>query len=138
MSRDVPCGQGHIACNGLITYCDVMELKRRRRKRGRRRVPTRPHRPIDPTSDEAIAERLHLTRTALGRTTTEMCRLMGSTSGGSAWTNYEMGRRRINLDHAFRLCATCGLDLNWIYMGSKDGLRKELREKIDDLQAGRR
>ena len=115
-----------------------MELRRRQKRRGRKRVPKRPERAIAPTSDEAIAERLLLTRTALGRTTTEMCRLMGSSSGGSAWTNYEMNRRRISLDHAFRLCATCGLDLNWIYLGSKDGLRKELREKIDDLQAGRR
>src|SRR5262245_29245564 len=111
-----------------------MEPKGRRRKR----VPTRPDRAIAPTSDEAIAGRLLLTRRALGRTTTEMCRLMGSSSGGSAWTNYEMGRRRISLDHAFRLCASCGLDVNWIYMGRKDNLPKDLREKIDDLQAGRR
>lgn len=62
-------------------------------------------------------------RKALGLTTTEMCRRMGSTSLGSAYTNYEMGRRRIALEHALALCEL-GLTLDWIYRG-------ELTSKVE-------
>jgi hypothetical protein len=45
----------------------------------------------DPTSKVEVGKRLALTRKALGHTTTKMCKLMGSKSGGSAWSNYEGG-----------------------------------------------
>ncbi|HEU0063225.1 MAG TPA: helix-turn-helix transcriptional regulator [Hyphomicrobiaceae bacterium] len=90
----------------------------------------RPGRNLDPTSLHAIAERLAITRQALGHTTTEMCRRMGSVSHGSAYTNYEMARRRISIDHALELCRTCSLTMDWIYRGDAS-LR--LREEIQRL-----
>jgi transcriptional regulator with XRE-family HTH domain len=95
-------------------------------------------RPVDPMSNAAIAERLILTRKALGYTTTTMCELMGSTSRGSAYTNYEMGRRRIALDHALSLCIKCQLTLEWIYRGQMEGLPPHRREKFQALLAAGR
>lgn len=97
-------------------------------------MPRRPSKP-DPASTAAIAERLRLTRRALGYTTTEMCRRMGSVSHGSAYTNYEMDRRRISTDHALALCASCSLTMDWIYLGDARMLPPDLREKIQQLQA---
>ena len=88
-----------------------------------------------PTSPQQIGQRLALTRRALGRTTTEMCRLIGSSTGGSAWTNYEMGIRRIGLDHALALCDTCGLTLEWIYLGEIKNLRPDLQTAIQQMLA---
>lgn len=104
----------------------------------RMEVPRRPRPADDPTSPQAIGTRLMLTRKALGHTTTQMCRLMGSASHGSAYTNYEMGRRRINLDHAFELCRNCSLTLEWIYLGEPRNLPEYLQIKIRELQVNRR
>jgi len=72
---------------------------------------------IEPTTPEAVSRRLELLRRALDLTTTEMCRRIGSDSGGSLWTNYEMGRRVISREHAIRLCEKFGVTLEWIYRG---------------------
>ena len=87
-------------------------------------------RKIDPTSPAEVGARLALSRQALGYTTTTMCRMMGSVSHGSAYTNYEMGRRRISLDHALALHRTCRLSLAWIYEGELDTLPPDIRGKI--------
>jgi transcriptional regulator with XRE-family HTH domain len=87
-------------------------------------------RKTDPTSPIEIGRRLALTRRALGYTTTTMCRMMGSQSGGSAYSNYEIGRRRIALDLALALCARCRLTLAWIYQGQLDTLPADIRDKI--------
>ena len=124
-----------------MTHISPAALPRRRRHHRRRiKVPRRPSpNPAgnDPTSPKAIGERLRITRQALGHTTTQMCRLMGSPSGGSAFTNYEMGRRRINLDHAFALCRECSLTLEWIYLGEARNLPEHLQQKIRELRAPR-
>ena len=91
--------------------------------------------PIDPTSAAEIGKRLARTRQALGYTTTKMCDLMGSVSHGSAYTNYEMGRRRISLDHALALCDKCGLTLDWIYRGLIQGLPEHLQRAIQALSS---
>ena len=64
----------------------------------------RRHKP-DPTSLAAIAERLSLTRAALGHTQAMMGTLCGAAgvNPGATWNNYEAGYRRINIDHALRL-----------------------------------
>lgn len=90
--------------------------------------------PLDPTTMD-IGERLLHTRKALQYTTTEMCRLMGSKTNGSAFSNYEMGRRRISIDHALALCATCSLTLDWIYRGDAARLPDDLRAKIQRIKA---
>ena len=88
---------------------------------------------VNPTSVAETGKRLARTRTALGYTTTKMCKLMGSSSHGSAFTNYEMGRRRISLDHALALCDECGLTLDWIYRGHIQGLPEHLQKAIQAL-----
>jgi transcriptional regulator with XRE-family HTH domain len=93
-------------------------------------------RKADPTSPVEIGRRLALTRRALGYTTTTMCRMMGSQSGGSAYSNYEIGRRRISLDLALTLCARCRLTLPWIYQGQIDTLPADIRDKILALLPG--
>ncbi len=81
-----------------------------------------------PTSPESIAERLKLTRTALGYTQAMMGSLAGA--GHTAWNNYETGARRISIDQALRLCTTMGLTLDWIYRGDMQTLPVVLAEKI--------
>jgi transcriptional regulator with XRE-family HTH domain len=91
-----------------------------------------------PYSRTEIGKRLELTRRALGHTTTEMCKLMGSATNGSAWTNYETGRRRMSIKHALRLVkAIPGLSLDWIYRDRLHENSKELRDKIIDAKLGR-
>lgn len=93
------------------------------------------HQPSDPTSIAAIGARLELTRRALGYTQVMMGRLMGATSHGQAWQNYEAGQRRISINHALELCRNCSLTLDWIYQGQMVNLPSELRERIQQLMA---
>ena len=87
----------------------------------------------DPTSIVEIGHRLELTRRALGLTQVMIGRLMGATSNGQAWGNYESGKRRISIDHALALTRTLGISLDWIYQGQMANLPPELREKIQRL-----
>src|SRR5262245_14513972 len=82
---------------------------------------------VPPASPEAVSKRLEILRRALDLTTTEMCRRIGSTSTGSAWTNYEMCRRVISREHAIRLCEEFGVTLDWIYRGLESA---EIRPKL--------
>ena len=84
----------------------------------------------NPTSIEEIGERLRITRAALGHTQATMSRLMGSSTDGQAFGNYETGERRISIDHALALCAKVGLTMDWIYRGNIQSLPAELAEKI--------
>jgi transcriptional regulator with XRE-family HTH domain len=87
-------------------------------------------RSLDPTSLPAIGARLKLTRQALGFTQATMSKLMGSSTAGQAWENYEAGRRRISVTHAMELCRTCQLTLPWIYQGQMHDLPPHIREEI--------
>lgn len=91
---------------------------------------------VDPSSAAEVGKRLARTRQALGYTTTKMCDLMGSISHGSAYTNYEMGRRRISLDHALALRRECGLTLDWIYCGDISNLPEHLQRAIQSGTMG--
>jgi transcriptional regulator with XRE-family HTH domain len=87
---------------------------------------------------EVVGKRLRITRQALNLTTTKMCRLMGSNSRGSAWTNYEQGHRLIEPEYAIVLCQNSGLTLDWIYRGlAHSGLREDLHGKIIQLRAAK-
>jgi len=90
-------------------------------------------RPADPTSLAAVSMRLAITRLALNRTQADMDKLMGSSSGGQSWQNYESGRRRITVDHALGLVRTCRLTLPWIYQGEMKDLPPDLYEKLLEL-----
>jgi transcriptional regulator with XRE-family HTH domain len=87
------------------------------------------------TSVAAVGNRLVLTRKALGFTTTKMCVLMGSVSGGSAYTNYEMGRRLIAHSHALALCTACGLTLDWIYRGDMRLVDPDVQSKLQQVMS---
>lgn len=87
----------------------------------------------DPSSAVEIGKRLQRTREALGYTTTKMCQLMGSVTTGSAYTNYEMGRRRISIDHAIALRRECGLGLNWVYCGDITDLPTHLQKALQQI-----
>ena len=85
---------------------------------------------VDPTSLPEIGARLALTRRALGHTQAKMASLMGSSTSGQAWENYEAGRRRISIDHALALHRTVGLTLPWIYEGELDTLERRLADAV--------
>ena len=88
---------------------------------------------VGPKDLQEIAERLRLTRMALGYTQGFISRLVGSTTeSGQAWENYESGRRRISINHAIALCLKCGLSLDWIYLGNLSSLHGNMAAKISE------
>lgn len=97
-----------------------------------------PRTPVDPSSLPQMAVRLTLTRRALGHSQATMSRLVGSSTGGQAWHNYESGLRRISIGHALALCRTCNLTLDWIYQGHLHTLPQPIRDRIQELMASDR
>ncbi len=85
------------------------------------------------TDIEAIAERLRLTRNALGLNQTELC--LQADLATNRWNQWERGRVRIQLDGALHLCAVFGLSLDWIYRGDMGSLRHDFVEKIQKQKA---
>ena len=83
-------------------------------------------------SAEAVATRLKLTREALGYKPSTMARLMGVSQ--QAWTNWEHGRM-ISLPAALKLCSVTRVHLDWIYRGIREGLPRDLSERIARLEA---
>lgn len=86
-----------------------------------------------PTSPEAIARRLFLTRHALGIEEQGAFALAAGTER-STYNNYEKGKRIPKLDQAIRLCDTYELTLDWIYRGDPSGLPYGLGTKINKLR----
>ena len=78
------------------------------------------------TSD--VADRLRITREALGLTQAAIGNLAGISA--QAWNNNERGRDRISLDQAIKLCIATGISLDWIFRGDMSGLRHDLAAKI--------
>ena len=85
--------------------------------------------PPDPFSLSAIADRLRITRKALGLTQPLMSTLAGLTDA-QGWSNYENRWRRISIDVAQNLHTRLGITLHWIYRGEMEGLPKDLADKI--------
>lgn len=86
-------------------------------------------------SNEAIGERLELTRLAMGfGSQAAWCRAVGIAP--NTWNNYKQGRYRIGLDEAKRVVKETGVDLDWIYYGKKEMLPAHLAEKIKRLLDG--
>jgi len=74
---------------------------------------------------EEIADRLRLTREALGLTMAELCRLTGI--GTTTYANWESGRTgRPGLGEAKVLRKVLGYSLDWIYEGDRSGLPMRL------------
>lgn len=86
---------------------------------------------------KAIAERLKLTREALGLNQAAFARLTGIEP--QAINNYETGLRGISVDQAIKICAATGVSLDWIYRGLSAGLPINLATAMQQKQnrAGR-
>ena len=90
---------------------------------------TRP-RQDHPESIAAIGQRLRTLRNALDMTQAQMATAAGSGSGAQMWWNYEVGYRRVRIDHALMLCRQFGLTLGWIYRGNPGMCDPDLMERI--------
>jgi DNA-binding XRE family transcriptional regulator len=85
-----------------------------------------------PRDVDAIAERLKLTREALGLKQAAFARLVGLEP--QAVNNYETGLRRISVDQAIKICAATGVSLDWIYRGLASGLPVNLATALQQRQ----
>jgi transcriptional regulator with XRE-family HTH domain len=85
-----------------------------------------------PKEINAIAERLILTREALGLKQAAFARLVGIEP--QALNNYESGLRRISVDQAIKICAATGVSLDWIYRGLASGLPVNLATALQQRQ----
>jgi len=75
-----------------------------------------------------IADRLRISRLALGHTPTTISRLIGMES--SYWHNCESRTRRISVDRAIALKRRTGLTLEWIFDSDIRTLPKDIADKI--------
>lgn len=91
---------------------------------------------IRPRSNDAIAERLELTRQAMGMTQRAFAMDAGLTP--PAYNNWKQGLSRPDLDGAFMLCDAYGLTIEWVYEGDASRLPAQLVEKLRALIAKRR
>jgi transcriptional regulator with XRE-family HTH domain len=85
------------------------------------------------TSAAAVAERLELTREALGLTQAGFSRRTGI--GVKAYNNYKMGRRRPSPEQAEAIYRGTGIDPNWLWRGDPSTLRADLLAGIQKLIA---
>lgn len=83
-------------------------------------------------SGEAIAERLELTRRALGISQAEFARRAGIEP--TTFNNYAQAVRIIPPSTAGRMCEVYGLTLEWIYRGDMQHLNPMLQTKINELR----
>lgn len=87
----------------------------------------------NPNSRQEIGKRLKLLREALGKKTQMQMAQMAGLTTASAWTNYEKGIRRIELDNALMLQQRTGAPIAWIYHGDMRGLPYDLAENVHAL-----
>ena len=85
--------------------------------------------PLPPiTSRQAIAERLCQTREALGLRQIDICRATGIRP--TAYSNYETGRNRPNVEDMIRYAEVFGVTLDWIYRGDPSGLPHRIAKVV--------
>lgn len=88
-------------------------------------------------SPRAIGRRITVLRNAMKLNMTAFAETIGTTQ--SAVSQYESGKRRIDLDVALRIRLKTGVTLDWIYEGDRSGLPLRLATTLPDLseeQAG--
>jgi len=81
-----------------------------------------------PESNKSLANRLKITRDALGVKPAEVSKRLKV--GANAWSMYESGERRITLPVAIKFCTEYGLTLDWIYRADPSRLPHEVRMKL--------
>jgi transcriptional regulator with XRE-family HTH domain len=82
----------------------------------------------NPESIDAAADRLKITRLALGLSQAEICRQTDITV--QAWNNAETGDNRLTVDNALRVCRRYGVSLEWLFRGDIRGVPAELARRI--------
>lgn len=82
-------------------------------------------------SNQDIARRLIALRDALGKNQSAFAALIEVSQ--PAMNNYEKGHRRPDLDVGYRIQMRTGATLDWIYLGKRDGLPRQLLELLPDL-----
>jgi len=82
----------------------------------------------DEASREQTAYRIRVTRSALGLKARQILEQTGI--GRTAWSNYEKGISRPNIEDAIRFRDRFNISLDWIYAGDLSSLPFDLAEKI--------
>lgn len=77
-----------------------------------------------------VANRLEMTRQALGLTAAELCRQTGIKP--NQWSQFvkPTKKRRITVDAAYKLRDAFGVSLDWIYDGDPAALPHALAQKL--------
>lgn len=83
-------------------------------------------------SSDAVGKRLKLLRSILADTQVEFAAAMNIRP--NAWNNYELGRSRIGIDAAARVCAVHGVTMDFIFLGDVSGLPYSLQDTIRNMQ----
>jgi transcriptional regulator with XRE-family HTH domain len=79
-------------------------------------------------TSKSLANRLELTREALGISAADLCKRIKIKP--NRWSQYESGERRITIEVANKLCDEFDLSLDWIYRGNPAQLPHALRLKM--------
>lgn len=82
-----------------------------------------------------IAERLRVSREALGLSQAKFCRMAGLHK--QTYNAYELAKERPSIDMAFKIKDTHRLTLEWIYDADHSGLRAQLFDAIRALRKTR-
>lgn len=80
------------------------------------------------TDLDSIANRLEITRAALGLSQAEFADAAGIAR--NTYNQWERGKGRPQLDGAIALCRAFNLTLDWIYFGDMNGLSYQLAQKL--------
>ncbi len=86
---------------------------------------------VGPSSGEAMAKRLNITRRALNLTQSEICRETGISFG--SWNNAETGHSKLSVKQSEKLFHRFGIDLCWVHLGYTGFLPDDIRPKIQTL-----
>ena len=86
-------------------------------------------------SNEAIGERLRLTRMVFGLAQGDFAQK--ASIAANTYNQFERGRKRPSIENAIALCDTFNLTLDWIYRGDASGLPYRLHEAIKSIREAR-
>ena len=95
-------------------------------------MPSKPTRP--PAYLRQVGRRLRVARLGLGRSAADMCRELGTTD--RAWSQWENGKRLLDVLVAVRLKERYGITLDWLYDGDPARLPPDLAEWARSGAAG--
>ena len=97
-------------------------------------MPSKRTRP--PAYLRQVGRRLRVARLGLGRSAADMCRELGTTE--RAWSQWENGKRLLDVLVAIRLKERYGITLDWLYDGDPARLPLRLAEWVRSGAAAER